>query len=100
MRALFGKEEIEALRCSTSRLAQFVGSLLALYAGTYERELGFYACPVHDALCIGVLVEPTLVEMKIPQSASSLRERWLGNACPVLPEGTHGLARRSTAGDL
>lgn len=62
MRALFGKEEIEALRCSTSRLAQFVGSLLALYAGTYERELGFYACPVHDALCIGVLVEPTLVE--------------------------------------
>ena len=39
-----------------------MGSLLALYAGTYERELGFYACPVHDALCIGVLVEPTLVE--------------------------------------
>ncbi len=27
--------------------------------------------------------------MKIPQSASSLQGEWLGNACPVLPEGEH-----------
>lgn len=62
MKALFNGTDIETLKNSRCRMANFVGSLLALYAGTYERELGFYACPVHDALCIGVLMEPALVE--------------------------------------
>ncbi|MEA5002630.1 MAG: hypothetical protein VB081_03945, partial [Christensenella sp.] len=32
-----------------------------LYAGNYEDELGIFACPVHDAVCIGALLRPELV---------------------------------------
>ncbi|MBC5647955.1 nucleoside hydrolase [Christensenella tenuis] len=62
MQALFKRKDIEMLEYAEDKLANFVGSLLALYAGTYEKELGFYACPVHDALCIGALIQPSLVE--------------------------------------
>lgn len=61
MKALFYREDIEALRGRENKLSRFVGGLLALYAGNYTKELGFYACPVHDAVCVGVLMEPALV---------------------------------------
>ena len=55
------EEEINELKTSANKLAALVGELLGFYAGTYEEELGFYACPVHDALCIAVLADPSLV---------------------------------------
>lgn len=61
MKAMFFEEEINELKTSSNRLAALVGELLGFYAGTYEEELGFYACPVHDALCIAVFADPSLV---------------------------------------
>ena len=61
MNALFFPKDIERLERSRDRLANLAGRLLRLYAGTYEAELGYLACPVHDALCVGVLIKPSLV---------------------------------------
>lgn len=63
MKALFYKEDIERLEeHERGKLSRLVGGLLWLYAGTYEEEMGFFACPVHDAVCIGSLLRPGLVE--------------------------------------
>lgn len=61
MRALFYEKDIDELEGRDNRLSKLVGELLRLYAENYAKELGFYACPLHDALCIGVLMEPQLV---------------------------------------
>lgn len=61
MKALFYKEDIARLKEADNELSQFVGGLLSLYADNYTKELGFYACPVHDALCVCVLMEQGLL---------------------------------------
>ncbi|WP_066646699.1 nucleoside hydrolase [Christensenella timonensis] len=62
MKALFNKEEIERLEeHDRGKLSRLTGGLLWLYAGNYEEELGIFACPVHDAVCIGTLLRPELV---------------------------------------
>ncbi len=62
MKALFNKEEIERLEeHDRGKLSRLVGGLLWLYAGNYEKELGIFACPVHDAVCIGAMLRPELL---------------------------------------
>lgn len=62
MKALFYKADIERLEeHERGKLSRLVGGLLWLYAGTYEEEMGFFACPVHDAVCIAALLRPELV---------------------------------------
>ncbi len=64
MKALFFREEIDALQKEDDPLSKLVGDLLEFYAGTYQEELGFFACPIHDALCVGAIIDPALVEFE------------------------------------
>lgn len=62
MKALLYKKDIDALLHSGHKALMFAGELLLPYAKSYEQELGYYACPIHDALCIATLIEPSLIE--------------------------------------
>ncbi|MGI6153048.1 MAG: nucleoside hydrolase [Christensenellaceae bacterium] len=64
MKALFYEEEIAQLGRSASKYARLAADLLTQYANNYREELGYFACPLHDALCIAVLLDPLLVKFK------------------------------------
>ena len=64
MKAVFYKDEIEALGARGNKISQVVCELLQFFAGTHVEHFGFYACPIHDALCVGMLIDPNLIEYK------------------------------------
>jgi inosine-uridine nucleoside N-ribohydrolase len=64
MKALFYEEDIERLRRQEGEISSLVASLLDFFAETHIRHFGLKACPIHDALCIGMLIDETLIEFK------------------------------------
>ncbi len=82
MRALFYEKDIDELEGRDNRLSKLVGGLLKLYAENYTKELGFYACPLHDALCIGVLMEPQLVTYERTRMDVITKGRDAGKSVP------------------
>jgi len=64
MKAVFCEEDIEALRKQGDKISDIVAQLLDFFAGTHVEHFGFKACPIHDALCIGVLLDEKLVEFE------------------------------------
>jgi len=64
MKAVFQQEDIEALGKTGNKVSGIVCELLKFFANTHVEHFGFPACPIHDALCVGVLIDPTLIEYK------------------------------------
>ncbi len=65
MQALVYGEEIAKLKKSGSKTGRMAGGLLDHYWARYqESDPGIKGCPVHDALCIGWLMDQTLVEFE------------------------------------
>jgi purine nucleosidase len=64
MKALLYPDDIEKMIQSQDRLGNLAGRLLQHYANAYQQELGVFACPVHDAVCIGALLDPALVDYR------------------------------------
>jgi inosine-uridine nucleoside N-ribohydrolase len=64
MKADFFKSDIEELRAQGDKISVIVAELLDFFSGTHVEHFGFYACPIHDALCVGVLIDETLIEFE------------------------------------
>lgn len=62
MKAVFYEEDIGALRAQGDKVSDIVARLLDFFASTHVKHFGFKACPVHDALCVGVLIDENLIE--------------------------------------
>lgn len=64
MKAVFHEKDIEELRAQGDKISSIVAQLLDFFAGTHVDHFGCKACPIHDALCIGVLLDEKLVEFE------------------------------------
>lgn len=64
MKAVFLEKDINEMVESGNKISKIVGELLIFFAGTHVEHFGFLACPIHDALCIGQLIDPTLLSHK------------------------------------
>lgn len=62
MKAVFYENDIETLRVQGDKVSEIVAKLLDFFAGTHVDHFGFKACPIHDALCVGVLIDESLIE--------------------------------------
>lgn len=62
MKAVFYEEDIEVLRAQGDKVSDIVAQLLDFFASTHVKHFGFKACPIHDALCVGVLIDENLIE--------------------------------------
>lgn len=64
MKAVFRHEDKERLRAKGGRIPTFVAELLDFFGKTYEGHFGVPDCPVHDALCVGMLIDDEMIETK------------------------------------
>ncbi len=64
MKAVFNEEQINAFGKTDNKVSNIVGELLKFFASTHVEHFGFFACPIHDALCVGMLVDSSLIEYK------------------------------------
>jgi inosine-uridine nucleoside N-ribohydrolase len=64
MKSMFYEEDIETLREQGDKVSVIVASLLDFFADTHLKLFGYRACPIHDALCVGILIDESLVEFK------------------------------------
>lgn len=62
MKAVFLESDIEELRAQGDKISDIVAQLLDFFASTHVEHFGFKACPIHDALCIGALIDENLVQ--------------------------------------
>jgi len=62
MKAVFYAQDIERVRAQGDKISVIVAELLDFFGGTHVEHFGFLACPIHDALCVGVLIDEKLVE--------------------------------------
>lgn len=62
MKAVFYQDDIERIRAQGDKLSDIVAQLLDFFGATHVKHFGFLACPIHDALCVGVLIDENLVE--------------------------------------
>lgn len=64
MKAVFKAEDKERLRARGGRVPAFVAELLDFFGRTYADTFDFGDCPVHDALRVGCLIDPDMIEFK------------------------------------
>ena len=64
MKAVFTAEDKERLRARGGKIPTFVAELLDFFGKTYAETFNFGDCPVHDALCVGCLIDPDMIEYK------------------------------------
>ncbi|NLM12022.1 MAG: nucleoside hydrolase [Clostridiaceae bacterium] len=62
MKAVFYEEDIERLRLQGDKVSVIVAQLLDFFADTHVKHFNFRACPVHDALCVGILIDESIIE--------------------------------------
>ncbi len=61
MKAVFYAADIERIRAQGGPVSTLVAELLDFFGQTHVDHFGFLACPIHDALCIGCLIDEKLV---------------------------------------
>jgi len=59
-KALFTREHAEGLR-NTGRAGRFVAELSDFFQRFHERSYGFDGSPIHDAMAVAHVIDPTLV---------------------------------------
>lgn len=62
MKAVFMEKDIEELRAQGDKVSDIVAQLLDFFSSTHVEHFGFKACPIHDALCVGILIDEDLIE--------------------------------------
>jgi inosine-uridine nucleoside N-ribohydrolase len=63
-RALFTPEHADRLR-DTGRAGRFVAELSDFFLRFHERSYGFGGSPIHDAMAVAHVIDPTLVETRL-----------------------------------
>jgi inosine-uridine nucleoside N-ribohydrolase len=63
MKAVFNEDDIETLRSQGDKFRPSWHRCWILRRDPCE-TFGFKACPIHDALCVGILIDDSLVEFK------------------------------------
>ncbi len=64
MKAVFYEKDINRIKQNGDKVSTLVGELLDFFGNTHVDHFGFMACPIHDALCVGILIDPTLIEFQ------------------------------------
>lgn len=64
MKAVFYEKDIEDLRAQGDKVSDIVAQLLDFFASTHVKHFGFKACPIHDALCVGMLIDESMIEFQ------------------------------------
>jgi pyrimidine-specific ribonucleoside hydrolase len=62
-KALFTREHAERLR-RTGRAGRFVAELSDFFQAFHERSYGFAGSPIHDAMAVAHVIDPTLLETR------------------------------------
>ncbi len=63
-RAVMTWEEIESLTAAPGEVSHVVGGLMRFFAGAYRKVFGIEGAPIHDALTVATVIDPTLVETR------------------------------------
>ncbi|TVR66601.1 MAG: nucleoside hydrolase [Spirochaetaceae bacterium] len=63
-RALMSREQIEALAAGPGRIARTVGGLMRFFADAYRARFRIDGAPIHDALTVATVIDPSLVETR------------------------------------
>lgn len=63
-RALMSWEQIEALAAAPGRIAGTVSGLMRFFADANRARFGIEGAPIHDALTVATVIDPTLVETR------------------------------------
>ena len=63
-KALFTFKDIEALKKFSGRVSTVVAQLLVFYARAVRKVLGINGAPLHDALAVATVIDPSIVETK------------------------------------
>ncbi|NLL73917.1 MAG: nucleoside hydrolase [Clostridiales bacterium] len=61
MKAEFFEDDIEELRAQGDKISVIVAELLDFFANTHLEHFGVKSCPIHDALCVGILLDEDLI---------------------------------------
>lgn len=61
MKAVFYQEDKERIRKQGGKVPVFVAELLDFFGATHVEHFGFFACPIHDALCVGALIDESMI---------------------------------------
>ena len=62
MKAVFNEEDKERIRAMGGKIPTLVADFLDFFGGTHVKHFGFFQCPIHDALCVGTLIDDKLIE--------------------------------------
>lgn len=63
-RALMSFEEIEGLIVDNGAISSRVGPLLKFFANANKKIFGLNGAPIHDALAVAAVIDPTVIETK------------------------------------
>lgn len=64
MKALFKEEDIEALRAQEDEVSVLVAELMDFFANSHLEHFKVKEAPIHDALCVAILLDEDLVNFQ------------------------------------
>lgn len=74
MNAEFKREDVERLRAQGDKLSVITAELMDFFGKGHEDLFNFFTIPVHDAVCVGVLIDEKLVEYDFVWGDISIRD--------------------------
>ena len=88
-RALFTRAHAEQVR-GAGRAGRFVAELSDFFQGFHERSYGFDGSPIHDAMAVGYVIDPTLVTTRHVNVALETESRFCDGRTVVDLRGVTG----------
>jgi purine nucleosidase/pyrimidine-specific ribonucleoside hydrolase len=96
-RALFTRAHAERLR-GAGRAGRFVAELSDFFQQFHERSYGFDGSPIHDAMAVAHVVDPTLVTTRPANVAVETRSGFCDGRTVVDLRGVTGRAHNAEVG--
>lgn len=62
MKATFEKEDVERLRAQGDKVSVIVAELMDFFGNSHEELFNFFTIPLHDPVCVAMLIDENLVE--------------------------------------
>ena len=96
-KALFTREHAERLR-GTGRAGRFVAELSDFFQAFHERSYGFVGSPIHDAMAVAHVIDPTLVTTRHVNVAVEMRSELCDGRTVVDLRGVTGREANADVG--